>query len=229
MFGNIWQMVLQGSLFAKAILLLLFIISVATWAIMIKKFRRFKKLKKQGSKIIEFIMNKSAPEIMKLKINAPLHPYVRVLKKLQNEILDYRDAGNLSQDALLEVFRNLDIRRVDIIHQELRALRTQIMNDEEEYIDFLATASGVCPFLGLLGTVWGITEAFWEIGMQSSASLPVVAPGLAEALITTIAGLIAAIPAVMGYNYFMGRLRRLDGDIETFLSSLISILKKEII
>lgn len=229
MFSNIWQMMLQATLFAKGILLILFLISVGTWAIMIKKYLRFRKLDKQASQIKDFVLDKTAPEILKLRSSSVSHPYIRTLKKLQNEILDYRNSQNLSDEAILDIFSEIEVRRVDMIQEELRALRTQIMNDEEEYVGFLATAAGVCPFLGLLGTVWGITEAFWQIGMQSSASLPVVAPGLAEALVTTIAGLTAAIPAVMGYNYFMGKLRRLDGNIETFLSRLISIFKKETI
>jgi len=80
----------------------------------------------------------------------------------------------------------------------------------------------------LLGTVWGITESFWEIGQQSSANIAVVAPGLAEALITTIAGLVVAIPAVIAFNAFTGKLRTIAGELTGFSKRFITQLKREI-
>src|SRR5206468_9370389 len=80
----------------------------------------------------------------------------------------------------------------------------------ERHVGFLATTGSVSPFIGLMGTVWGVMAAFLNIGAQGSASLVVVAPGIAEALIATIAGLGAAIPAVVGYNHCLGRLRELS-------------------
>ena len=88
----------------------------------------------------------------------------------------------------------------------------------ERHVGFLATTGSVSPFIGLMGTVWGVMAAFLNIGVQSSASLVVVAPGIAEALIATIAGLAAAIPAVVGYNHFTPRLREF-GNVTSAITS----------
>jgi biopolymer transport protein TolQ len=92
----------------------------------------------------------------------------------------------------------------------------------------LAMASAVAPFLGLLGTVWGIMDAFFEIGEQGSASLPVVAPGIAEALITTIVGLVVAIPAMFFYNIFVNQVDKSVGEMDSFSEQVSLRLKREI-
>jgi biopolymer transport protein TolQ len=98
-------------------------------------------------------------------------------------------------------------------------------NDEagrlERHVGFLATAGSVSPFIGLMGTVWGVMSAFLNIGAQGSASLVVVAPGIAEALIATVAGLAAAIPAVVAYNHLLGRLRDLSNATAQFASEFL--------
>ena len=98
----------------------------------------------------------------------------------------------------------------------------------EKYVIFLATTANASPFLGLLGTVWGIMESFAQIGISGTATLAVVAPGIAEALIATIAGLAAAIPALIAYNYFINKLRQVAGGIDNFKSELFSSIKKEL-
>jgi biopolymer transport protein ExbB/TolQ len=91
----------------------------------------------------------------------------------------------------------------------------------EQHVGFLATAGSVSPFIGLMGTVWGVMSAFLSIGAQGSASLVVVAPGIAEALITTVAGLAAAIPAVVGYNHLLTRLRVISSNSATFVTEYL--------
>jgi biopolymer transport protein TolQ len=98
--------------------------------------------------------------------------------------------------------------------------------DLERYLVFLAMVSTISPFLGLLGTVWGIMHAFMDIGTYGTANLSVVGPGIAEALITTIAGLGAAIPAVMGYNYFVSKVKAMGQEMENFASEFLSMLIK---
>jgi biopolymer transport protein TolQ len=91
----------------------------------------------------------------------------------------------------------------------------------ERHVGFLATAGSVSPFIGLLGTVWGVMSSFLNIGAQGSASLVVVAPGIAEALIATAAGLAAAIPAVVGYNHLLGRLRIFGNTSSAFVTEYL--------
>jgi biopolymer transport protein TolQ len=93
-------------------------------------------------------------------------------------------------------------------------------------VPFLATTGSTAPFVGLFGTVWGIMNSFINIGAQKNASLDVVAPGIAEALIATAIGLAAAIPAVMAYNYFLRRINVLSSEMENFSSDYLNIVRR---
>jgi biopolymer transport protein TolQ len=92
----------------------------------------------------------------------------------------------------------------------------------ERYLPFLATTASSAPFIGLFGTVWGIMTSFQSIGTQGSANLAVVAPGISEALIATAAGLAAAIPAVMGYNFYVNRVKYWASEMDGFLLDLLN-------
>ena len=96
----------------------------------------------------------------------------------------------------------------------------------ERYLPFLATTASVTPFIGLFGTVWGVITAFHGIGQQGSASLAVVAPGISEALIATAAGLGAAIPAVIGYNLYLNRVRHWATEMDGFILDLLNLLSR---
>ena len=96
----------------------------------------------------------------------------------------------------------------------------------ERRLSFLATTANTAPFIGLFGTVWGIMDSFREIGVRGTTSLAVVAPGISEALIATALGLATAIPAVLAYNYFLGRLKRIISKMENASMYIINILEK---
>ncbi len=106
-----------------------------------------------------------------------------------------------------------------------RASRNEAMRLERS-LNFLATAGSTAPFIGLFGTVWGIMNAFTNIGAQGGASLAVVAPGIAEALIATAVGLACAIPAVMGYNYYIHKIKALKTQMENFAGDFLNIVKR---
>jgi len=106
-----------------------------------------------------------------------------------------------------------------------RASRNEMMRLERS-LTFLATTGSTAPFIGLFGTVWGIMNAFQNIGAQGGASLATVAPGISEALIATAIGLAAAIPAVMGYNYYTHKIRGLRIQMENFASDFLNIVKR---
>lgn len=110
----------------------------------------------------------------------------------------------------------------------LESVYMALINPFGQGVFLLAMVSSIAPFLGLLGTVWGIMNSFFEIGNQGSASLPVVAPGIAEALITTIVGLIVAIPALFFYNFFNNRTEQVEMDMDEFKEVLLVRLKREL-
>jgi biopolymer transport protein TolQ len=100
------------------------------------------------------------------------------------------------------------------------------INHQEAYLPFLATTGNLTPFIGLLGTVLGIINAFGEIGIQGSASIAAVAPGVSEALVATAAGLFAAIPAVMAYNFFLSRIRKMSFRVEAFTIEFLNTIEE---
>ena len=100
------------------------------------------------------------------------------------------------------------------------------INRQEAYLPFLATTGNLTPFIGLLGTVLGIINAFGEIGTQGSANIAAVAPGVSEALVATAAGLFAAIPAVMAYNFFLSRIRKMSFRVEAFTIEFLNTLEE---
>ncbi|HUV36460.1 MAG TPA: MotA/TolQ/ExbB proton channel family protein [Patescibacteria group bacterium] len=113
-----------------------------------------------------------------------------------------------------------ELRDPNVIEKYLDSTITRIVSDWESYLVFLATTATISPFLGLLGTVWGIMSSFLSMGVRGSANLYVVGPGIAEALITTIFGLGAAIPAVVGYNYLLRVIRRKEDELLVFAARL---------
>ncbi len=118
------------------------------------------------------------------------------------------------------------MRSLESIHRVLQRASFVELAKMEKNLTVLATTASVAPFVGLLGTVWGIIVAFVEIGAQKSASLAVVAPGIAEALIATAFGLFAAIPAVMAYNYFVSKIRTVSAGMEDFCLEFLGIVEK---
>jgi biopolymer transport protein TolQ len=116
--------------------------------------------------------------------------------------------------------------RLESVHRALRRTAALEVSQLERYLPFLATTASATPFIGLFGTVWGVMAAFHGIGSQGSASLAVVAPGISEALIATAAGLAAAIPAVIGYNYFVNRVKHWATEMEGFILDLLNLLSR---
>ena len=107
----------------------------------------------------------------------------------------------------------------------MRASMVEV-NKLELWVSWLATTASIAPFIGLFGTVWGIMNSFRSIGAKGAANLATVAPGIAEALVATAIGLMAAIPAVMAYNYFSRRIRVISSEMETFSSDFLNIVRR---
>jgi biopolymer transport protein TolQ len=115
---------------------------------------------------------------------------------------------------------------IENIERALRRASTTEMTELERLVPFLATVGSTSPFIGLFGTVIGIMKSFAEIGAKGSANLATVAPGIAEALIATAAGLLAAIPAVIAYNFFGARIKVLGVEMENFSADFMNIVRR---
>lgn len=211
------SLVMQAGAFAKLVLGSLLLMSIISWGIMWERIRSIRRVARADEGFLKSF--RAGRGIGEARMLAAQHPE-SVLGRLATvglEHLDYKGKEAAHLDS-------------QIIELSARAMeRTRVVEIErlEKNLSFLATTGSVAPFLGLMGTVWGIMTAFLNIGSQGSASLVVVAPGIAEALIATIAGLAAAIPAVIGYNFFVSRIRSLDNTAAAFVSEFSDGALKE--
>jgi len=221
------DMILRSGWVARFIMALLGVFSIVTWAIIINRFSVLNRAARNNKVFLRGYMDiNSLLEIEKIEKNKIAGPMGTVAKMGVAEfrrILD--DARKLTGvrdwSFFLQTQFGMAVERINSKASELgRKL--------DKGIIILAIASSVSPFLGLLGTIWGIMNSFFEIGNQGSASLPVVAPGIAEALIVTLMGLAVAIPAVLFYNYFVHRVDRIENEIDEFKNLLFSHLKRDI-
>ena len=134
--------------------------------------------------------------------------------------------GDRAADLLEDAEEGVGPERLDAINRAMRRAAGSEIERMERYLPFLATTASSAPFIGLFGTVWGIMTSFQSIGAQGSANLAVVAPGISEALVATAAGLGAAIPAVMGYNFYVNRVKYWASEMDGFSLDLLNALAR---
>jgi biopolymer transport protein TolQ len=216
--SSVFSLIANSGLFAKAILLILFAISVISWAIIWDRTRLYLLLRKQGLHLRDAVSKKGlfvTMEEVKSYLPSVEGSILLETKRFMESKNKEMEGDGGAIDARNEAPQEVTIRSV---------LDRQAMNEiseMEKYLIFLSTTSAVAPFLGLLGTVWGIMSSFLSMGVQGTASIEVVGPGIAEALITTIAGLGAAIPALVGYNILVRYVHRQETRIDLFISRVV--------
>jgi biopolymer transport protein TolQ len=205
--ASVPALVASSGLFAKFILLLLLGISVYTWAIIVERLRLYVRVQREDRDYLVAFRAARGEDPP-----ADRHPssLLARLARVGQRTLAEPAGADASPTA-----------RYDRAQRAMERAAGDELARLEQHVGFLATAGSVSPFIGLMGTVWGVMSAFLSIGAQGSASLVVVAPGIAEALITTVAGLAAAIPAVVGYNHLLTRLRVIGATGSTFVSEYL--------
>ena len=205
---------LLGSLgtVSKVVLLLLFIFSVVSWAIIFSKWRAFRAADRGDRHFMSLLAKaRDVNELYRQVRHLEASPSSIVFEGVMDRLARVRDEG---QDGVASIDRHVVERTAAHVSQSQ-------LSRLESYLPFLATTGNITPFVGLLGTVMGIIDAFREIGTQGTASIAAVAPGVAEALIATAAGLFTAIPAVIAYNYFLTRIRRTAFRLDTVAIELL--------
>ena len=213
---SIVGMVLGGSLIAKLVLLILALMSALSWAIIIIKAFQYHNIRKEDQKFYQIYLNESS---------------LNQIKKVSSEYLfsafsfifsaTYQEAARMSQRIQRS---SPDISEsnsmLPYLSQQLQRVIEKAINERYSFIEnrlnLLATISSAAPFIGLFGTVLGIINSFQSIGTTGVTSLASVAPGISEALVATAAGLLAAIPALMSYNYFHNQARILTNTMRNF-------------
>ena len=213
---SIVGMVLHGSLIAKLVLLILALMSALSWAVIIIKAFQYHNIRKEDQKFYQIYLNESS---------------LNQIKKVSSEYLfsafsfifsaTYQEAARMSQRIQRS---SPDISEsnsmLPYLSQQLQRVIEKAINERYSFIEnrlnILATISSAAPFIGLFGTVLGIINSFQSIGTTGVTSLASVAPGISEALVATAAGLLAAIPALMAYNYFRNQARLLTNTMRNF-------------
>jgi biopolymer transport protein TolQ len=219
------DLILNSSFAAKLVLAVLLLLSLVSWTIILEKLRQFRRLRRESNHFMQlFHKRKGVREILSASKRYPNNPFAAVFKEAY-WLFNQQDGRYAALPAGSESEPGRERARQNHQSNDLVRLFDSVASREvlslEKSLIFLATTGSISPFLGLLGTVWGVMSAFLSIGFTGSADLSVVAPGIAEALVTTIAGLAAAIPAVVSYNFFVSKLKRLSTELDIFYSNLI--------
>ncbi len=206
---SILNLFLRADVIVKSVIIILIVSSVYSWAIIIEKYRLFKKINKSSEEFEnKFWKSRSAESFYNSLPDKIDDPMAKVFKDTMQVIVKAKSKSNLSNrlESMLQV-----------------SIEKQ-MNSIEKSYTFLATVGSTAPFIGLFGTVWGIMNSFQSIAISRNTSLAIVAPGIAEALFATALGLLAAIPAVVAYNKFSSDSKKYTQKLESFSKRFISII-----
>jgi len=224
--GGVAELVLSAGPVAKLVLSVLALFSIICWALIVEKWWEFRAIKRDSKGFTRaFREGRRFSLIYGAAKKFRSSPLAQLYSAAGLELSSVY--GGVDQvDAALEDGEGLPRDALDAAHRAMRRATEIEVARMERYLPFLATTASAAPFIGLFGTVVGIMSAFHGIGQQGSASLAVVAPGISEALIATAAGLGAAIPAVMGYNFFINRTRRLATEMDGFTLDLVNIFAR---
>ena len=236
---DIIHMISNAGPMVQFVMLLLLFFSIMSWAIILIKYRYIRKAFRESAEFTEFFW-KSRDLSNAFAKAKQLHgsPLARIFR------IGYEELKQTSQSAAPpgqprpaekkpDGSQNmaLDTRftGTDNVQRALRRAIATEMTRMTQMVPFLATTGNTAPFIGLFGTVWGIMNSFVGIGQMGSANLAVVAPGISEALVATAAGLAAAIPAVIAFNFFMSKIRVVESELQSFSADFLNIIERDIL
>ena len=213
-------------LLSIVILFILSIFSVISWGIIVNRFRRFNRIRQEESQFLQlYEQNPIDQHTLRSQAQALAYsPSSAVYLGITDRLPESSDLFT-SRPPMEAKHTGRPPNRQYLEKVAQYIIQNQI-GQQEAYLPFLATTGNLTPFIGLLGTVLGIINAFHEIGLQGSASIAAVAPGVSEALVATAAGLFAAIPAVMAYNYFLSRIRKMAFRVEAFTIEFLNTIEE---
>ncbi|MDH5678676.1 MAG: MotA/TolQ/ExbB proton channel family protein [Nitrospinota bacterium] len=223
---SIWGMLQSSGYVARVVLAVLCGFSIVSWGIIVHKLRLFSKISGETITFMEVFKKRGQLENVynhaKRLRNCPmakvfLAGYIELAAQFRLSQVEAAHHGN--EEGLL-------LEKLDSVGRSLERATAQEVTKLERWLIFLGTTGSVTPFIGLFGTVWGVMMAFSGIGAKGVASVAVVAPGISEALIATAAGLFTAVPAVMGYNYFIYQVKIQATDMDNFSLDMLSLIDR---
>lgn len=207
------EMIHNSGPVAFTVLVILLIASIFSWAIMLSKWRSFNRAQTQGQRFIRaFRKSSRLSEIAAVAEQFKPSPLVSVFGEIHDEYQRQNGGRGLPRNPIA-------------LERAAQTASSEALTGMESHMTWLATIAAIAPFIGLFGTVWGIIDAFHGLGTEGAATLRAVAPGISEALITTAAGLVVAIPAVIGYNQLTARLREFGARMDDFGRELLNAIE----
>ena len=223
--ATLLEMVVGASVPTLVVLAVLGVFSLASWYVIGWKYLQFRKVRTQGNRFLDAVSNARGLEEAYAAILAlPESPYGRLFRHGVNFFSELRPGalrgGVSAAEGLTQV-------QLDTLRMVLQKEESDERDDLAHGLTWLAVIGSISPLLGLMGTVIGIMNTFRGITASGSANIAAVAPGVAEALVTTVTGLFVAIPAVIAYNYYVSRLNLVTGELEGFSSEFIGTLARE--
>ncbi len=225
------ELIMHSGPVAKFVLAVLFIFSILSWAIILQKMSAYRNSRKQDREFLtQFSKSRNLTQVNKLALEMKHSPVARVFLTGYRELYVFQELAKSEREGQnkpvvpgVPMLNALDLKGIGI------AMNKAINREIEQLshrLEFLATTGSASPFIGLFGTVWGIMHSFSVIGQQGAASIGGVAPGIAEALIATAAGLVAAIPAVIFFNYLNDKIRLFTSSMDDFSSDFLYLTEK---
>ena len=213
--GQLSTLLQQTGWVARVVLAMLLLFSLFSWALIFQKSRMFSRMNQQTALFLRiFRSNKTLPDPRQMGSGgSPLESlYSAGFREVDNQVRGGNPQGKLTS--------------LNAVTVSMQLAAAEEVRKAEKYMPWLATTGSVTPFIGLFGTVWGVMDAFTGLGAAGAASLRAVAPGIAEALITTAAGLFTAVPAVIAYNHFLHNIKDLGGRMDGFTLEVAAMIEK---
>ncbi len=225
--GDVLRLIADSGALVKFVLLILLGFSVLSWGVILERYRGLRRAEEQTARFLRALEDEKRLADMKERSSrfarSPLVPiFIAGFRELTSAIAENvnRFRGN---PGMLDEARDRILERVRRRLEEAAAAEADHL---DRHLGILATTGTVTPFIGLFGTVWGIIDAFRGLALEGGASLRAVAPGIAEALIATAFGLVAAIPAVIFYNYFLHRIKEFGARLDDFGSEFVNLAER---
>lgn len=213
--GQLGTLLEQTGWVARVVLAMLLGFSLFSWALIFQKSRMFSRMAHQTALFLRiFRSNRTLPDPKQMGGGgSPLEPvYAAGYREIESQTRTGNPTGKLTS--------------LNAVTVSMQLAAAEEVRKAESYMSWLATTGSVTPFIGLFGTVWGVMDAFTGLGTAGSASLRAVAPGIAEALITTAAGLFTAVPAVIAYNHFLHNIRDMGARMDGFAMEVTALVEK---
>ena len=220
-------MVSNAGIIVRLVLALLLFFSVFSWAIIFIKYRQIRRAYRESAHFTDYFWKSG--DLSDAYTKCRLFQYSPIARVFRTGYLELRKLVQRRARKNGETSLHARLSGNETIERALRRSVNTELTRLTQWAPFLATTGNAAPFIGLFGTVWGIMSSFHGIGVRGSASLAVVAPGISEALVATAAGLAAAIPAVIAYNYFTQKIRIIETELQNFSADFLNIIDRDIL